>query len=752
MARLLSFLLILLFTSSATATTYYLDADGGDDQEDGLTPGTAWKTLQRIRNYGPAPGDVFLFKRGCVWSGNQFYITHSGAPGNPITYGAYGDAQDDLPIITNLVPIADASVSANWTQTAANTWELTLAEPPGRLFADGAELLRSYTLAELGQIDNAGAIGEWFYDTTAVLLQMVAPQNPAMLYSSISGNELFYSALVEGAEYVNFSNIDFQGGSGASLAVVGGQHVSIQNCELGRNASTGLLLRNSASRASNEVIVEDNVFDSGFTFYYGEGSARGCGDGLLLRDGATNCEIVGNTFVNWAHNAIEFFGYSSSAAGVNNNRVYDNLISAPDIPYAHPIGVDGLAGKCQQNEIYQNWARDCRTAAQLNGNDNWYHHNIFQRMRRSPSKEQATAHGIILGVYRAGLVCENNRYDHNLIVDTDESAFLVRGYGFSNKVQHNIIRNNIAYNTGKSPYDADYDVGTSLVIYDTTTDGLGPNTYQNNLFYSSNPLAMAVYQQDTDSYESAEQFNQTDGVAGNTVENNVDFEPRFADGSNNFSPADDSPLINAGIDTGLSEDFVGNPRLVGVAPDIGPYESSLAVALPVRWLSLTLDCGGGKGRLQWQVQEENNAYFTVERSTDAVNWKEIGTLPSKATNSEQQAYGFTDHNQGLGLIYYRIQQTDWDGRYSYSDIVSCQGLGKQDLAQLVPQSSKRFRLVLPPGIQTDDLQLILCNSIGQQLVVPRLQQELDLSTLPAGTYFLQVQWTNYQQTIPVVLP
>ena len=43
-------LVVLLSASQLSATTYYLDYDGGSNSNDGLSPATAWKDLFKIRN------------------------------------------------------------------------------------------------------------------------------------------------------------------------------------------------------------------------------------------------------------------------------------------------------------------------------------------------------------------------------------------------------------------------------------------------------------------------------------------------------------------------------------------------------------------------------------------------------------------------------------------------------------------------------------------------------------------------------
>jgi len=458
-------LFILLFFSAAglSATTYYLDYTNGSNANDGLSPATAWKDLFKIRAANPAPGDIFLFKRGERWEGLQFYVTASGTAAQPIVYGAYGDPGEPPPVISCLAPVSMSDDPMKWTESSPNIWTLSVANSPGRLFLDGVEHLRASTLSDVGISDSQGAFGYWFYDAAGGLLYLYATQNPAVAYGEITGSSIFNSALVLNAHHMVFENLDLQGGAGAALSINGGSHIEVQQCRLGRFANSGIAVidanvdgNSQASSHIVHIVVNNNVFDSNFTFFFGLGSERGCGDGIKLFYGAHDCIVSNNIFINWAHNAVELLANKAADPGVYNNRIFDNYITAPDIPYAHPFGMDGLANKCRQNEIFRNFVTDCRTASQMNGNDNWIHHNIIVGMRNSPSKEQPTAYAFILGIYGTGLVSENNRFDHNLIIDTDEAGFLIRGYGFSGQVQGHSIRNNIIYETGQAPYGNAY--------------------------------------------------------------------------------------------------------------------------------------------------------------------------------------------------------------------------------------------------------------------------------------------------------
>ena len=70
--------------------TYYIDNFGGADANDGRSPESAWKTLEKANSVVYEPGDSILFKRGCTWEG-MFYPSGSGSEEAKITAGAYGE-------------------------------------------------------------------------------------------------------------------------------------------------------------------------------------------------------------------------------------------------------------------------------------------------------------------------------------------------------------------------------------------------------------------------------------------------------------------------------------------------------------------------------------------------------------------------------------------------------------------------------------------------------------------------------------
>ncbi len=92
--------------------------------------------------------------------------------------------------------------------------------------------------------------------------------------------------------------------------------------------------------------------------------------------------------------------------------------------------------------------------------------------------------------------------------------------------------------------------------------------------------------------------------------------------------------------------------------------------LPVEWASFESTVQGQNISLNWvTATEENNDFFTVERSSDAVHFTTIATIGGAGSSETMHTYNFIDNNPGSGNNYYRIRQTDFNGQYSYSQIV-----------------------------------------------------------------------------------
>ncbi|MBS1651871.1 MAG: T9SS type A sorting domain-containing protein [Bacteroidetes bacterium] len=93
--------------------------------------------------------------------------------------------------------------------------------------------------------------------------------------------------------------------------------------------------------------------------------------------------------------------------------------------------------------------------------------------------------------------------------------------------------------------------------------------------------------------------------------------------------------------------------------------------LPITLLSFSASPLNSQVNVTWQTAtERNNAYFAVERSTDAVNFTQVATVNAYGNGNAQyeQSYSTIDVQPLKGISYYRLKQFDKTGNFTYSNI------------------------------------------------------------------------------------
>jgi hypothetical protein len=75
--------------------------------------------------------------------------------------------------------------------------------------------------------------------------------------------------------------------------------------------------------------------------------------------------------------------------------------------------------------------------------------------------------------------------------------------------------------------------------------------------------------------------------------------------------------------------------------------------------------------LKWATaSEQNSNYFSIERSVDGYDWREVGKKESAGNSNEMIKYSYVDLFTNNTVVYYRLQQYDFDGQYkTYGPIV-----------------------------------------------------------------------------------
>lgn len=147
--------------------------------------------------------------------------------------------------------------------------------------------------------------------------------------------------------------------------------------------------------------------------------------------------------------------------------------------------------------------------------------------------------------------------------------------------------------------------------------------------------------------------------------------------------------------------------------------------------------------LSWTVASEFNVHsYSIERSTDVLNWEEIGLVESNASAGTTAEYSFLDWTAGKGSLFYRLVIKDTDGRNSFSAIVTVKRSETPARSDLLlfpnPVTNGSFTLVSPwtSAVKTDLMMFDLQGKRHLRDSFEGGQYEVRVRDFPPGLYLV----------------
>ena len=107
---LASLLLNAHIGAAAGGTTYYVSESLGNDNNNGLSEGAPFESINKVNSLNLGPGDRVLFKCGDTWRAQSLVIVASGTGAEPLQFGSYPAGCADKPIISGAQPISGWAV------------------------------------------------------------------------------------------------------------------------------------------------------------------------------------------------------------------------------------------------------------------------------------------------------------------------------------------------------------------------------------------------------------------------------------------------------------------------------------------------------------------------------------------------------------------------------------------------------------------------------------------------------------------
>lgn len=220
------------------------------------------------------------------------------------------------------------------------------------------------------------------------------------------------------------------------------------------------------------------------------------------------------------------------------------------------------------------------------------------------------------------------------------------------------------------------------------------------------------------------------------------------DGSFTFTP-------NAGF-SGPTATFTYRLADNGFAPDTSntalvTINYSSPILLPVKLVSFSAMLNTDKVDLKWVTSSEKNvSHFSIEKSTDGINFSEAGVVFAFGNTSETKNYSFTDGSinaSQAGVIYYRLRSIDIDGKSELSQVKTIR-IGKrneQSISILTYPNpvSAELHVTIPSSWQGKKVSYELLNSNGQVMqrniaATGSQTESMKVNSLTPGFYIVKV--------------
>jgi hypothetical protein len=170
------------------------------------------------------------------------------------------------------------------------------------------------------------------------------------------------------------------------------------------------------------------------------------------------------------------------------------------------------------------------------------------------------------------------------------------------------------------------------------------------------------------------------------------------------------------------------------------------VVLPLQLLSFKTVLNGDAVNIYWVTANEiNSKSFTVERSTDGINYTAVETTEAAGNSSTETKYQAIDLHPAAGKNFYRLKMIDVNGNFTYSDV-----------SYVFLKALKNDQLFIYPNPVKDRLQIVLTdagslfsaavtNSAGQKVyscngTVTTINTDIckNIGKIKPGIYFISL--------------
>ncbi len=280
-------------------------------------------------------------------------------------------------------------------------------------------------------------------------------------------------------------------------------------------------------------------------------------------------------------------------------------------------------------------------------------------------------------------------------------------------------------------------------------------------FYGYAPYNHASKDNTIDHISSAEYWildrNATTGTPTTDVNVRLSFDETTRSGIVNNATQlnvvrwDGTTWKDHGRASGTGNNTAGTVRTSARVTDFSPFTLGSTTGLnplPVKLLSFDAKPVNQDVKVTWATASEiNNDYFTVQRSTDGKSWSVIGIVNASENSGQTSDYNFTDKSPVSGVQFYRLMQTDLDGKTTLSNIVSVNMHVSLDAATVSVYPNPVTDVVnVGLSVASSDASVVIFNNMGMKVYEISGQSgkifTIDMSAFEKGIYTIEIHHEN----------
>lgn len=190
--------------------------------------------------------------------------------------------------------------------------------------------------------------------------------------------------------------------------------------------------------------------------------------------------------------------------------------------------------------------------------------------------------------------------------------------------------------------------------------------------------------------------------------------------------------------------------VTGTVTSFSDFTAGETTAMPVSWLNVSAEKAGKQDVVvKWSTANElENDYFEIQYAQNGLDFETAGFQKGAGTTLSQTSYKFL-HPYALvnatGNLFYRIKQVDYNGDFSYSNIVSVKAESAAEVVVYPVPLTSATTVELPAA--SDVISVSLTNAYGAVTVIPQdnyrqLLKTIYLSNLNSfapGMYWLEIR-------------